>query len=107
MLIGTGGILVEVAQDAALRLLPVTAGEVENMIDELKLAKLLAGFRAQPVADRAALAQAALAIGRLFLDHRARIRDIEIHPLIVRPDGCGAVAVDVRVLWREEGAQPT
>jgi acetyltransferase len=107
LLIGTGGILVEVAQDAALRLLPVTAGEVENMIDELKLAKLLAGFRAQPVADRAALAQAALAIGRLFLDHRASISDIEINPLIVRPDGCGAVAVDVRVLWREEGAQPT
>jgi acetyltransferase len=106
LLIGTGGILVEVAQDAALRLLPVTAGEVESMIDELKLAKLLAGFRARPVADRAALAQAALAIGRLFLDHRARIRDIEINPLIVRPNGCGAVAVDVRVLWREEGAQP-
>jgi acetyltransferase len=107
LLIGTGGILVEVAQDAALRLLPVTAGEVENMIDELRLAKLLAGFRGQPIADRTALAQAALAIGRLFLDHRARIRDIEINPLIVRPDGCGAVAVDVRVLWREEGAQPT
>jgi succinyl-CoA synthetase beta subunit len=73
------------------------------MIDDLKLAKRLAGFRGQPAADRAALADAALAIARLFLDHRARITDIEINPLIVRPNGCGAVAVDVRVLWREDG----
>jgi succinyl-CoA synthetase beta subunit len=105
LLVGTGGILVELARDAALRLLPVTAEDVDEMIDELKLARLLAGFRGQP-ADRAALAQAALAIGRLFLDHRARIKDIEINPLMVRPNGCGTVAVDVRVLWREEGDRP-
>jgi len=103
LLIGTGGILVELANDAALRLLPVTADDVETMIDDLKLAKRLAGFRGQPAADRAALADAAFAIARLFLDHRARIKDIEINPLIVRPNGCGAVAVDVRVLWREDG----
>jgi acyl-CoA synthetase (NDP forming) len=103
LLIGTGGVLVELARDAALRLLPVTADDVERMIDELKLAKLLAGFRGRPVADRATLADAALAIGRFFLDHRSRIRDIEINPLMVRPSGRGAVAVDVRVLWREDG----
>jgi acyl-CoA synthetase (NDP forming) len=105
LLIGTGGVLVELANDAALRLLPVTADDVEKMIDELKLAKLLAGFRGQPVADRAALADTALAIARFFLDHRARLKDIEINPLMVRPSGCAAVAVDVRVLWRDgEGA---
>jgi succinyl-CoA synthetase beta subunit len=43
-----------------------------------------------------------LALGRFFLDHRARIKDIEINPLMVRPAGEGAVAVDVRVLWRED-----
>ena len=41
----------------------------------------------------------ALALGRFFLDHRAKIADIEINPLMVRDKG--AVAVDVRVLWRE------
>lgn len=76
------------------------------MIDELRLAKLLAGFRGEPASDRAALARAALAIGQLFLDHRGRINDIEINPIIMQPNGCGAVAVDVRVLWSEEGAQP-
>ena len=70
------------------------------MIDGLKLAKLLSGFRGRPAADRAALEAAALALGRFFLDHRSRIRDIEINPLMVRASG--AVAVDVRVLWRED-----
>src|SRR5271166_1529126 len=103
LLIGTGGVLVEIANDAALRLLPVTADDVEKMIDNLKLSKLLAGFRGKPAADRAALADAALALGRFFLDHCERIKDVEINPLMVRAQGGGAVAVDVRVLWRDDG----
>jgi hypothetical protein len=89
------------------------------MVDGLKLAKRLSGFRGQPAADRAAFEAAALALARFFLDHRARIKDVEINPLMVRannpardrqsrasnPTGAdaGAVAVDVRVLWREDG----
>src|SRR6266545_2322185 len=104
LLVGAGGVLVELAKDAALRLLPVTSDDVATMIDGLKLAKLVAGYRGRPAADRAALEAAALALGRFFLDHRARIKDIEINPLMVRQTG--AVAVDVRVLWRDgvEGA---
>jgi acyl-CoA synthetase (NDP forming) len=100
LLIGAGGVLVELANDAALRLLPVTAGDLTAMVDGLKLAKLLAGYRGRPAADRAALEAAAVALGRFFLDHRARLHDIEINPLMVRASG--AVAVDVRVLWRED-----
>ena len=102
LLVGSGGVLVELAQDAALRLLPVSAEEIDRMLDGLKLAKLLAGFRGRTAADRAALEATALALRRFFLDHRARIRDVEINPLMVRPAGEGAVAVDVRVLWRED-----
>jgi acetyltransferase len=101
LLVGAGGVLVELAKDAALRLLPVTAGDVSAMVEGLKLAKLLAGFRGRPAADRAALEAAALALGQFYLDHRACIKDIEINPLIVRSRGHGAVAVDVRVIWRK------
>jgi len=105
LLVGTGGILVELVEDAALRLLPVTADEVGAMVGGLKLARLLSGFRGRPAADRAALEATALALGRFFLDHRARIKDIEINPLMVRSqrgaEPAGAVAVDVRVVWRE------
>jgi hypothetical protein len=121
LLVGSGGVLVELVADAALRLLPVTAREVSTMVDGLKLAKRLSGFRGQPAADRAAFEAAALALARFFLDHRARIKDIEINPLMVRANNQSpahdpqskvqkpaaahpsVVAVDVRVLWREHG----
>ena len=102
LLVGAGGILVELAKDAALRMLPVTESDVTAMVDGLKLSKLLAGYRGRPAADRAALEKTVLALARFFLDHRAKIADIEINPLMVRENG--AVAVDVRVLWRNEGA---
>ena len=99
LLIGAGGVLVELARDVALRLLPVTPPEIGAMIDGLKLAPLLAGYRGRPAADRAALEQTALALAQFYLDHRARIADVEINPLMV--GSRGAIAVDVRVLWRE------
>jgi acetyltransferase len=100
LLMGTGGILVELARDVALRLLPVTAEEVTGMLGELKLTKLLAGFRGQIGADTGALLKSALALGQFFLDHRGALKEIEINPLIVRQGAEGAVAVDVRVVWR-------
>jgi len=106
LLLGAGGILVELAKDAALRMLPVNETDVRAMVDGLKLSKLLAGFRGRAAADRAALEKAALALGQFFLDHRSKIADIEINPLMVRAHG--AVAVDVRVLWRgDDAAQVT
>ena len=100
ILVGAGGVLVELARDMALRLLPVSAQDVTAMIDGLKLNKLLAGFRGRPPADRKALEATVRALAQFYLDHRARIEDIEINPLMVRPSG--AVAVDVRVIWRSE-----
>jgi acetate---CoA ligase (ADP-forming) len=102
LLVGTGGIMVELVRDVAQRLLPVEARDVAAMIDGLKLAPLLAGYRSRAAANRAALEASALALGRFYLDHRARISEIEINPLMVSAQG--AVAVDVRVVWREENA---
>jgi acetyltransferase len=102
LLVGSGGILVELVRDAAQRLLPVEARDVTAMIDGLKLAPLLAGYRGRPAADRAGLEATALGLARFYLDHRARIAEIEINPLMVSAQG--AVAVDVRVAWREENA---
>ena len=104
LLLGSGGILVELVRDVALRLLPVAPADVGAMIDGLKLDRLLGGYRGRPPADRKALAAAALALGKFYLDHRARIDDIEINPLMVRASG--AVAVDVRVVWREDIIHP-
>jgi acyl-CoA synthetase (NDP forming) len=102
LLIGTGGVLVELARDAALRLLPVDDGQVRAMVDSLKLQRLLDGFRGQDAVDRVALEKTALSLARFFLDHRQRIRDVEINPLMVRASG--AVAVDVRLIWNDDEA---
>jgi acetyltransferase len=102
LLIGTGGVLVELVRDASLRLLPVDDPQVRKMIGSLKLQRLLDGFRGQDAFDRVALETTALSLARFFLDHRRRIRDIEINPLIVRASG--AVAVDVRVIWNDDDA---
>jgi acyl-CoA synthetase (NDP forming) len=98
LLIGAGGVLVELARDVALRLLPVAAPDISAMIDGLRLNQLLVGYRGRAAADRSALERTALALARFYLDHRSRIADIEINPLMVGP--AGAIAVDVRVLWR-------
>jgi acyl-CoA synthetase (NDP forming) len=102
LLVGAGGILVELAKDAALRMLPVSKDDVTAMLDGLRLNKLIAGYRGRPAADRAALESTVLALSKFYLDHRSRIDDIEINPLMVRPSGKGAVAVDVRVIWKNE-----
>jgi len=100
LLVGSGGIMVELFRDVAQRLLPLDERDINAMIDGLKLSRLLAGYRGRPAADRAALEASALALARFYLDHRARIAEIEINPLIVRSNG--AVAVDLRAVWREE-----
>ncbi len=99
LLVGAGGIMVELVHDVALRLLPLDARDITAMIDGLKLAHLLAGYRGRPAANRAALEASALALAGFYLDHRARIAEIEINPLMVSAQG--AVAVDVRVAWCE------
>lgn len=100
LLLGSGGTMVELFRDVAQRLLPASEQDISAMIDGLKLDRLLAGYRGRPPADRAALERAALALGRFYLDHRARLAEIEINPLIVRADG--ALAVDVRAVWRDD-----
>jgi succinyl-CoA synthetase beta subunit len=89
-------------KDATQRLLPVTAKDVRAMLKELKLAKLLAGFRGQPAADVDALVKAVVGLGRIYLDHRHLLADLEINPLIVRRKGKGVAAVDVRPVRRSE-----
>jgi acetyltransferase len=98
MVLGSGGVLVELVQDTVVELLPLDAGDARGLLARLKAAKLLAGFRGRPAADTDALADAVAALSRFYLEHRHCLDDIEINPLIVRPRGQGARAVDIRVV---------
>jgi acetyltransferase len=102
ILVGTGGVLVELMGDAVLRLLPVDEDSVREMILGLKGRELLAGFRGAPAADVDALVKAVVGLGRVYLDHRHLLADLEVNPLIVRERGAGVAAVDVRPVRRQE-----
>jgi succinyl-CoA synthetase beta subunit len=103
LVVGTGGVMVELFTDICVRLLPLDRAELRRAIEKLKLARLLAGFRGAPKADFEALLDAAEGLARFYLEHRAQIADLEINPLIVRAEGQGVVAVDVRPVWKEGG----
>jgi acyl-CoA synthetase (NDP forming) len=98
MVIGFGGVLVELLQDTVVELLPVDAAHARALLSRLKAAKLLTGYRGRPVADVDALVDAIAAVSRFYLDHRHHVDDVEINPLIVRPRGQGVRAVDIRAV---------
>lgn len=98
ILLGLGGIFVEVFDDVALRLLPVTSADARAMIDGLRGRALLRAFRGRPERDIDALVAGIVAIGNIFLERRTIVEDIEINPLVVLERGFGVRAVDVRVV---------
>ena len=96
VLVGLGGIAVEIIGDVAMAPAPVTAARAREMIDRLKLAPLLKGARGKPVLDIGAVADAIVRLSWLAADLGPRLVDLEINPILVRADGEGAVAVDGR-----------
>ena len=96
--VGLGGVWTELMKDVQHRLLPVDAAGAEAMLRSLKGFKLLDGYRGAPKADVAAAAKAIAALGEAVLAGGGALREVEINPLLVMPEGRGAVAVDALVL---------
>ncbi len=98
VMVGLGGIFVEVLKDVALRLVPVTTEDARAMLRELKGGQILEGVRGQKPRDFEALVRAITGLSGLFAAHRAHLSDLEVNPLIVREAGAGVAAVDVRIV---------
>jgi len=99
LMVGLGGVFVEILQDISLRICPVSRQDARDMLESLRGAALLHGARGRPAVDIEAIVDAMLAIGGqdgLLMQHRDAIASLDINPLIATPDGC--VAVDARVL---------
>jgi acetyltransferase len=93
VMVGFGGIYVEVLDDTATRLAPLDHREARRMLGELKLAPALAGARERAPADLDALADAVVRLGAL-VTAVPEIAELEINPLVVAADG--ATGIDVR-----------
>lgn len=98
VLVGTGGVLAELLQDAVLRPAPVTVEEATEMVRELRNHALLDGFRGAAPADVPALAAIVSSLSELGADYARAIAELDLNPVLVRPAGRGAVAVDALVV---------
>jgi len=106
LLVGVGGVLVELVRDSALGLLPLDRGDAEALIDATRLAPLLAGFRGAPPADRAALVEAIVTLGRVALAYGPLIEAIDLNPVSVLAVGKGVAILDALVIPRAVKAAP-
>lgn len=98
---GLGGIYVEALKDVTFRVAPFTRLDAEGMLIEIRSKALLEGVRGKPPVDRGAVVDTLLRIGQLVQDF-PEIAELDINPLIVYPQGQGALAIDMRLVLESE-----
>ena len=102
LVLGAGGTLTELLRDTVALLPPFTSESVRAALERLSIAKLLAGYRGHPAGDVTALIDTALACTRYAEAQRERLVELDLNPVIVRPAGHGAVAVDALIRLAKE-----
>jgi acetyltransferase len=95
LMVGMGGVFVEVYKDVAFRLLPLERADALEMIDEIRAQPLLDGARGRPRLDREELAEILLRISAL-VQAVPDIREIDVNPLVITERGL--VSIDARVV---------
>jgi acetyltransferase len=101
VMVGLGGVTTELFRDVVYRPAPVGVAEAEAMLDELKAAPLLHGFRGAPKADVADLARLISQVSVLAARLREQVSEIELNPVLVHPQGQGVTVVDALVVKRK------
>jgi len=95
MVLGLGGMLVELLRDTSLRLPPISLDDAYSMISELKGRSLLEGFRGRERADIDSLAYVMVQVGRMAMDLREVLFSLDLNPLMILPGKRGVRVVDV------------
>jgi acetyltransferase len=96
VMVGSGGIIVELMRDVEYRALPATRQDIEDMLQRTMAAKLLRGFRNRPPGDVDGLMDLITEASALFLEN-GWMKELEFNPVMVRPAGRGVCALDVVV----------
>jgi acyl-CoA synthetase (NDP forming) len=97
VLVGLGGIFVEIFEEVMVRVAPISLSVAREMIDGLRGAAILKGARGHQPADTEALAQALLRLSQLLVNF-PEIQEVDINPLRVFPEGEGCAALDARII---------
>jgi acetyltransferase len=101
LMVGFGGIHVEVLRDVVFSPVPIGRDEALSLLGDLKGAAVLDGVRGAPPADRAALAELIAALSRFSADHGDLIEEIDLNPVIVHAQGQGLTVVDALIVKRK------
>jgi acetyl-CoA synthetase (ADP-forming) len=99
IMFGLGGVFVEVLKDVSLRIAPLAEYDAEEMLGEIKAARILQGYRGAPPRDRKALVDIILKVSRI-MESVEEITDIDLNPVMSFPEGKGAKVADARILVR-------
>src|SRR5688572_6513671 len=98
IVVGAGGVNVELYKDVAVRLAPICEEEALAAIAITRASRLLDGWRGAPPADRKAAAKAIVAVSRYIADFADVVAEVEINPLAVFEDGKGCLALDAVIV---------
>jgi acetate---CoA ligase (ADP-forming) len=98
LMVGLGGVAVEVLKDVALAPVPLSAGDARELLARLKGAALLGAHRGAPAADVDALAELMVRLGRFAADQAETVAEIDLNPVIVHAKGVGVSVVDALIL---------
>jgi acetyltransferase len=96
MMFGMGGTMVEVLQDVAFYLAPLTADEAKQMLVNTRTYKMLRGVRGEEGVDLDAVAEALQRLSQLVTEF-PQIKEMDINPFVVGPEGTVPIAVDARM----------
>ena len=102
LVLGAGGVLTELLADSVSLLPPWTRTSIEAALQGLAVSKLLDGYRGKAAADLDALLDTVLAVAHYASSNLATLVELDVNPVIVRPAGLGAVAVDTMIRLRKE-----
>jgi acetate---CoA ligase (ADP-forming) len=94
LVLGAGGVFTEIMADSVSLLPPWTRDAIAGGLRRLSIAKLLGAYRGKPAGDVDALIEAVLSVARYAAANLSRLVELDVNPIIVRPAGRGAVAVD-------------
>ncbi|MGZ4211106.1 MAG: acetate--CoA ligase family protein [Actinomycetota bacterium] len=100
VLFGLGGIFVEILKDVSMRVAPISRRDAEEMVREVKGYALLEGARGREPADLDALVDLICNVGRMAMDLRERMAELDLNPVRVRAKGDGVIALDALLVRR-------
>ena len=102
IVVGAGGINVELYKDVAVRIAPISEVEALEALAATRISRVLDGWRGAPAADKKAAAKGIAAVSRFIADFADEILEVEINPFAVFAEGQGCLALDAVIVAKEK-----